>query len=59
MKQGHCLLESYFPEKERGYKEIILQGMMQGLKVKYIPNSIGPSGIESRPKIFVSRMERW
>lgn len=32
---------------------------MQGLKVKYIPNNIGPSGTQSRPKMFVSRMERW
>lgn len=32
---------------------------MQGLKVKYIPNSTGPSGTQSGPRMFVSRMERW
>lgn len=46
-------------QRKRGSKEVILQGMMQGLKAKYVPNSIGPSGTQRRPRVFVSRMERW
>lgn len=52
-------LRNLLSREKRGHKEIILQGMMQGLKVKYIPNNIGPSGTQSRPKMFVLGLERW